>query len=126
MSENIAASNLITSPEVLFQTSNASVSQCDAQGKYILTFAEDQIVFRACELISFRRKIQKIDITQLLASDTPDVEIISMPHCDRLFVFTIQEILELRDLFAGTFAMLELNSLIHKEIIRKGALIKSN
>ena len=125
MSENLAESNTL-SPEVLFQTSNASISQCDAQGKYILSFANDQIVFRACELISFRRKIQHIDLTQLLDSDTPDVEIISMPHCDRLFVFSIYEILELRDLFAGTFAMLELNSVIHKEIIRKGAFHKAN
>lgn len=126
MSENLAESHTISSREVLFQTSNASITQCDAQGKYILSFNHDQIEFRACELISFRRKIQKIDLTKLLASDTPDIEIVSMPHCDRLFVFTIQEILELKDLFAGTFAMLELNSLIHKEIIRKGALIKSN
>lgn len=125
MSENLVESNTL-SPEVLFQTSNASISQCDTQGKYILSFAHDQIVFRACELISFRRKIQHIDLTQLLDSDTPDVEIISMPHCDRLFVFSIYEILELKDLFAGTFAMLELNSVIHKEIIRKGAFQKAN
>ena len=125
MSENLVESNTL-SPEVLFQTSNASISQCDTQGKYILSFAHDQIVFRACELISFRRKIQHIDLTQLLDSDTPDVEIISMPHCDRLFVFSIYEILELKDLFAGTFAMLELNSVIHKEIIRKGAFHKAN
>ncbi len=125
MSEVITKSTT-SSPEVLFQTSNASISQCDAQGKYILSYAHDQIVFRACELISFRQKIQKIDLTQLLDSDTPDIEIISMPHCDRLFVFNIHEILELKDLFAGTFVMLELNSMIHKEIIRKGAFLKSN
>ncbi len=126
MSKNLTHTNTVKGPEVLFETPNASMSQCDTLGKYILSLHNDQILFRACELISFRKKIQNIDLVTLLDSETPDVEIISMPHCDRLFVFSIQEILELKDLFAGTFAMLELNSLIHKEIVRKGALVKSN
>ncbi len=109
--------------EVLYSTAHAELSQCDASDSYILSFQGNNINFRVCELISFRKKVQKIDMEKLLASETADIEIISMPHCDRLFVLSIQEILELKDLFAGAFAMLELNSLIHKEIIRKGTLV---
>lgn len=106
-------------PEYIYTTSNASLSQCDASEQYILTFQGTQICFRACELIAFKRKIQKLDLTNLLSSDTPDVEILHLPSCDRIFVLTIYDVLELRELFAGAFTMLELNSLIHKQIIRK-------
>lgn len=109
--------------EILFSTANASIAQCDATGRYLLSFHDKLINFRACEFISFRRKVQKIDLVHLLRSETADIEIISMPHCDQIFVFSIEEILELKELFAGAFAMLELNSVIHKEIIRKGLLV---
>lgn len=106
-------------PELLFNTSNTSLLQCDVSEQYILFFQGAEVKFRACELIAFKRKIQKLDLQNLLSSDTPDVEILHMPSCDRLFVLTIYDVLELRELFAGAFAMLELNSVIHKEIIRK-------
>lgn len=105
--------------ELLFATANASLHQCDASELYILNFNGDAMFFRACELITFKRKIQKIDIAAMLASETPDIEILYMPHCDRIFALSIHEILELKSLFAGAFTMLELNSVIHKELVRK-------
>lgn len=99
---------------------DTALYQSDTLEMYFLTFKGEEIVFKACELISFRRKIQKVDLTLLLSSDTPDIELVSLPHCDRFFAFTTLEILELKELFAGAFAMLELNSLIHREIVRKG------
>ncbi|XOV92615.1 MAG: hypothetical protein ACFHWX_20710 [Bacteroidota bacterium] len=110
--------------EVLFETPNAVLVQSDTLGKYILRLHDDLIVFQPCELISFRRKIQNIDLIDLLSTETPDIEIISLPHCDRIFVFSIHLVLELQELMSGAFTMIELNSMIHKEIIRKGALSK--
>lgn len=105
--------------EILFKTIHGSLYQSDETEQYILTYRKEVFYFRACELISFRRKLQKVDLAMLLSSDTPDIEIVSMPHCDRIFALTVFEILELKELLAGAFAMLELNSLIHREIIRK-------
>lgn len=106
-------------PEYIFNTSNASLSQCDASEQYVLFFQGTELKLRACELIAFKRKIQKLDLASLLASDTPDIELVYMPACDRFFALTVYEVLELRELFGGAFAMLELNSLIHRELIRK-------
>ncbi len=105
--------------EHIYSTDNASLHQCDESEIYELSFSGDTVYFRACELITFKRKIQKIDLATLLSSETPDIEIIHMPHCDRLFALTTHNILELKDLFAGAFTMLELNSVIHKQLIRK-------
>uniref|UniRef100_UPI00404B2B51 hypothetical protein n=1 Tax=Fulvivirga sp. TaxID=1931237 RepID=UPI00404B2B51 len=75
--------------------------------------------FRVCQLIAFKRKIQKIDLAQMFADDTADIEIVYMPHCDRLFALNIHDVLQLKELFAGAFTMLELNSMIHKELVRR-------
>ncbi|MBR09985.1 MAG: hypothetical protein CMP48_20145 [Rickettsiales bacterium] len=105
--------------ELIYETANASLHQCDATENYILHFGGDTVTFRACELITFKRKIQKIDLATLLSSETPDVEIIHMPHCDRIFALSIHNVLELKDLFGGAFTMLELNSVIHRQLVRK-------
>ena len=105
--------------ELLFETSNATLHQCDDSEMYILNFKGDAFLFRACELITFKRKIRNYDIVSMLSSQAPDVELLYMPHCDRIFIFTVEDLLELRELFAGAFTMLELNSLIHRELLRK-------
>lgn len=107
------------SKELIFATINTALHQCDESELYELNFNGDSLIFRACELITFKRKIQKIDIASMLLSDAPDVEIVHMPHCDRLFALTIHDILELKELFAGAFTMLELNSMIHRQLVRK-------
>ena len=105
--------------ELLYQVAQASLRQCDRTESFLLLMNNRAVSFRACELLAFRRRIQEIDIASLVASNTPDLEIVHLPHCDRLWVLTIHEVLALRELLAGSFAMLELNSIIHRRIIRK-------
>lgn len=105
---------------LVYQAGQASVYQCDASDSFILYLGEERLRFRVCEFIAFRRRLQQIDLDSLVASDTPDLEIINLPHCDRLFVLTASEVLVLRELLSGCFAMLELNSIIHRTILRKG------
>lgn len=104
---------------LLFETAHAALIQCDVTERYILHFNQTEVHFRACELITFKRKIQQWDVLPMLASDAPDVEILHLPHCDRIFALTIHDILELKELFAGAFTMLELNSVIHKQLVRR-------
>ena len=105
--------------ELVFETNQASLYQCDSSELYTLRFNSEIVTFRVCQLIAFKRKIQKIDLSQMFADDTADIEIVHMPHCDRLFALTIHDVLHLKELFAGAFAMLELNSVIHKELVRR-------
>ena len=113
---NLSASSGL---ELVYQERYAVLYQCDATESFVLSLGREQLRFRACELIAFRRRIQQIKLEVLFASHTPDVEIVYLPHCDRLFVFDAAEILLLRELLRGSFAMLELNSIIHRTIIRK-------
>ncbi len=109
----------VTDPSnLVYQTSNTSLVQCDASGKFVLQLFDQEISLSPCALIAFKKKVKDIDLTAMFDSNHAGIEIISLAYCDRIFVLTIQEILELRDLFGGSFAMLELNSLIHKTLIR--------
>ncbi len=112
-------SEIINVPNLLFQTPRMALHQLDEREEFILTFFDEPLTFRACELIAFKKKLKDLDILELLKPESPDVEIIPMPHCDRILVLTLGEILELKELLSGSFSMLELNSLIHREIIRK-------
>lgn len=105
--------------ELIYETPNAVIYQCDRSEAFILIFNKEEIAFRLCDLIHFKRKVQQIDLTAMLLAEAPDVEVVYMAHCDRFLALTIYDILELKDLFAGTFTMLELNSLIHRQLVRR-------
>ena len=103
---------------LVFSTENACLYQCDRTERFTLVFFDHVVMFRLCELIAFKTKIRKVDLLQLFNSETPDIELIYLPHCDRFFVFSIVQLLELRELVSGSFAMLELNSIIQRKIVR--------
>lgn len=106
--------------ETVYATERSAVSFCNSTERFALHFNDEVIEFRFCEFISYRKKILDIDMARLLLEDLADVEIVHLPHCDRIFAYSIGDILELRDILGGTFAMMELNSVIHQAILRKG------
>ncbi|MFY0688047.1 MAG: hypothetical protein JXQ90_12830 [Cyclobacteriaceae bacterium] len=103
----------------VYATSQSGIWLCDATEKFTLRFHDQELELKFCDLISFKRKLDQIDLVALLESDQADIEIIYLPKVDKLFALGLREILEMRDLMAGAFTMLELNSLIHKQILRK-------
>lgn len=107
------------SSELVYKTPNTSLSQCDKSEQFIVRIFDQEIALNLCSLISFKKKIKDINLPAMFENSHSGIEIISLRQCDRFFVFDIREILELKDLFSGSFAMLELNSMIHKSIKRR-------
>lgn len=104
--------------EEVYKTDKASITQCDTSESFILTYEHETIEFQLCDLYAFRNKVLKMDMVELLDADSPELEIIHLPHCDRFLLLTVHEILEFRELLNGTFNILSLNSAIQK-ILRK-------
>ncbi len=102
----------------VYNTSEVSLWQDDASERFIIRFPNVSYHFKLCQLIAFRKKVFDINIVELLSSDTPDVEIIELVHCNKFLILTVKNILEIRSLLEGGFFMLELNSLIHQTLIR--------
>ncbi len=109
---------LVEASELVFATSNIRIYQNDTRASFIMQLPDEEVEFKLCALLAFRKKIQSIDLTEIFMPAHSGVEIITMPQIDRIFVFDLREILELRDLFAGAMTMLELNSMIHQRLVR--------
>lgn len=104
--------------EEIYKTKSASIAQCELTDSFLLTFDQEEILFKLCDLFAFRKNIMSFDILELLESSSPDVEVLHLPHCDRFLLLNLREILEFRELLNGTFDTLALNSAIQK-ILRK-------
>ncbi|NQZ75298.1 MAG: hypothetical protein HRT61_04190 [Ekhidna sp.] len=104
--------------EEIFRIKETSIAQCEQTDRFLLTFEQEEISFKLCELFAFRKKIMSLDILELLESSAPDIEVIELPHCDRFLVLSLRQILQFRELLNGTFDTLALNSAIQK-ILRK-------
>lgn len=102
--------------ELVFETETGCLFQSDEKERFYLTMTESLIEFRPCELIAFKRKLNQVDMANLLSATTPDIEIISLPSCDRIFALSIHDVLALRELVNGAFTMLELNSILRRQL----------
>lgn len=101
---------------LVYETANTAVLQCDRTELFHITLFSQELRLSACQFIAFRKKIQDLDFEELFTDNHPGVEIVYLPFCDKLLVFSLKEVIELKDLFSGSFAMLELNSLINRKL----------
>ncbi|WP_339813417.1 hypothetical protein, partial [Zunongwangia profunda] len=76
-------------------------------------FGHKTIKFSFCQLLAFRHRLKSIDIEQHLnGNNAHGLEILSLCNREHLFIFNTLEILDLLELLNGTFAMMEINSVI--------------
>lgn len=108
----------VTMQDEIFKTAHASIAQCEDTDAFILTFDQESLTFKLCDLYALRRKILDLDLVALFEASSPDVELIYLPSCDRFLALTLEELLEFRVLLNGTFDTLALNSMVQK-ILRK-------
>ncbi len=104
--------------EKIFSTECASITQCGLTDSFFLSYEQEEIAFKLCDLFTLKKKIMSLDIMELLDSSAPDVEIVHLPHCDKFLILNLLEILQFRELLNGTFDILALNSSIQK-VLRK-------
>lgn len=100
--------------EEVYSTKSASIQLCETSNSFVLLFDAGEISFKLCDLYLLKKKFLSIDMIELLDSNSPDIEIIHLPHCDRFLVLSIRDILEFRELLNGTFDILALNSEIQQ------------
>ncbi|WP_017733869.1 hypothetical protein [Nafulsella turpanensis] len=104
----------------VYSTINGKVLQDNRDYRFILEWQGESSTLKLPCFFGLKRRLDAIDIEQMLNSPSAchDVEIFSSCGCDRCFVLTIPEILELRNLLNGARVMLELNSIIYERLYR--------
>src|SRR6478736_6983014 len=100
----------------VFRTENGCVYQCDRTSKFLLEFAGHQTSFNALHFLSLKRKVDQIDLADAILSTTSDITIINACGSERVFALSIYQLIEFKELLAGTKAMLELNSIVRERI----------
>lgn len=104
----------------IYETQNGHVAQLDRENCLLVSFKDMEYKLKICSFIALKSKIDRIDIeSKLLSSRRCDsLEIIPICHSENILVLTLDEILEIRDLFSGVVVLLELNSIVHQRIHR--------
>ncbi len=104
----------------VYSSMNGKVFQDNCKGCYVLEWKGERTAFRPLCFFGLKRRLGAIDVERMIASPSAshDVEIVAPCGCERCFVLTIPEILELRSLLNGARVMMELNSIIYERLYR--------
>lgn len=102
--------------EEVYRTAHGAVYQCSRQNCYWLEFAGSTTAFKVGDFLSFKKKIDAIDISAMIIdpSRTADFTIVMPFRTPRCFVLDINDVLSLRELLKGAKFMIELNSVVNE------------
>lgn len=104
----------------VFSTKNGAIYQSDSENCWYIDFAGKLARFDYRNLLKLKKAVYQIDIENLLLNSdkSADVEIIFICACDHCYVLSLLQIIKLKDLLQGAFAMLELNHIIFDRLHR--------
>jgi hypothetical protein len=102
----------------VYRSKGGCLYQDDRKNCFVLEYAGSASPLSVPCFFCLKRTIDNIDVAAMATStcSSDSMEIISAPGCDRCFVLTLQELLDMKDLFEGARTMLELNSILHARI----------
>jgi len=104
----------------VFTTSQGSIHQCDKENCWYVDFGGKVNRFDYRCLLKLKKAVYHIDIEALLLKSerSADIEIVFICACDHCYVLDTLQIIAMKELLEGTFAMLELNHIIHDRLYR--------
>lgn len=99
----------------IFSSASGSVYQCNKTNCYILEYSGIATSFKTANFLDFVKQVKSIDIEKMIFSNSAvtDVAILMPPYCDRCFVLTLQDLLNLKELLYGAKFNLQLNSVLN-------------
>lgn len=100
----------------LYRTSKGVTYQCDLTNRIVLNFADQVMAFRMADFVLFRRKAERVNLHEMIFNldDEYDYEVLEAPKSNQKLVLTLCDLVQLRDLLAGTQFTLNLNSMLHE------------
>lgn len=104
--------------EEIYKTKETVITLNESSGSFYLSFQGELFEFKLCDLYTLKNRVMNLDLMLLLDSESPDLEVIHLPHCDRILLLNVHQVLQFRELLNGTFDILALNSSIQK-ILRR-------
>lgn len=98
---------------LLFQSRYFSSYQSDKDRRFIFDFGNKVVHFSFCQLLAFRQNVIKIDLdAHFTGENKHGIEILILCNREHILVFDTHQVVDLKEFIKGTFAMLELNSMV--------------
>ncbi|MFP4090035.1 MAG: hypothetical protein ACLFUB_08615 [Cyclobacteriaceae bacterium] len=102
----------------VYRSKGGCIYQDDVKNCFILEYSGQATPLSVPCFFCLKKTLDRVDVVSMATNTclSSDFEIISSPGCDRCFVLSLPELLDMKDLFAGARVMLELNSILHERI----------
>lgn len=98
---------------LLYQSRYFSSYQSDRDRLFAIDFGHKTIHLSFCQLLAFRQNVLKIDLyTHFSGENKHGIEILILCNREHVLIFDTHQVIDLKELIRGTFAMLELNTLV--------------
>jgi hypothetical protein len=99
--------------KVLHQSQFFISYQCDKQRCFFIEFPHKRIKLSFCQLLAFRQQVKEIDLNaHFNGQNSHGLEMLMLCNRQHFFIFSTLECIDLKEFITGSFAMLELNSLL--------------
>jgi hypothetical protein len=98
----------------VFSTANGAIYQSDKLNCLYIDFGQKFARFNFNQLKKLKHTIEEVDIEALLLNTSrANYEIITFNGCEHIFLLSVIEIVQLKELVQGAFTMFKLNHLIN-------------
>ncbi|MCM4159439.1 hypothetical protein FHG64_11215 [Antarcticibacterium flavum] len=99
--------------KLLHQSQFFTSYQSDRGRCFYFDFGHKVVKLSFCQLLALRQQVRKIDLDSHFDGTNPHgMEILMLCNREHMFIFNTLETVDLKESVRGTFAMLELNSLV--------------
>ncbi|MGW1454045.1 hypothetical protein ACWBC2_03545 [Salegentibacter agarivorans] len=103
--------------KVLHQSQFFTSYQCDKQRCFFIEFPHKTIQLGFCQFLAFRQQVKEIDLDSHFNGQNPHgLEMLMLCNRQHFFVLNTLECIDLKEFITGSFAMLELNSLLTNSV----------
>ncbi|HSP12043.1 MAG TPA: hypothetical protein VLO29_05915 [Salegentibacter sp.] len=97
----------------LYTAQNFTSSQCDTSRAFYIDFEHKIVKLSFCQLLAFREQVKNINLdAHFSGKNKHGIEILVLCNRSHILIFDTFDCIALKELMQGTFAMLELNSLL--------------
>ena len=104
---------LATTLHEVFKTGTGIVYQSDSERCLLIDFAGSICKFTYPQAVRLKKIVEDVDVeTILLDVNSASLEIITLHGCDNVYILSVLQIIELKELLQGAFVMFELNNIV--------------
>lgn len=107
-----------TSIQSLFSTKQGRSWQDCGSYQVVIEWQGEATAYKFPWFASLIRLVEAVDVEAMLESASPDLEILCPCGTSKVYILSVQEVIEFKELLYGTRFAISLNSMLHSQLYR--------